>query len=71
MNRGTEGTEAIRAQPKFKVGQIVVLKNVRKQLPFRVLGMTWESGWYYQWNKKNFAAESMLRELTAEEKGEA
>lgn len=60
-----------RPKPKFKVGQIVVMKSVKRQLPFRILGTVLEGGeWYYRWDRKNHAAEHMLRELTAEEKGE-
>lgn len=59
-----------RPEPKFKQGQIVVM-NGKKQLPFRILKVHWfEDSWYYEWNRKNAAAEHMLRELTAEEKGE-
>lgn len=55
---------------KFKVGQIVVMKSVKQQLPFRILAVRSEYGeWFYAWNKKNYAAEHMLREQTPEEKG--
>ena len=57
-------------KPKFKVGQIVVAKSLKRQLPFRILGLTWDEGWYYQWNRNNYASEGMLRELTPTEKGE-
>ncbi|MDO8634918.1 MAG: hypothetical protein Q7R34_01550 [Dehalococcoidia bacterium] len=57
-------------KPQYKVGQIVVMKSLKRQLPFRIMGITWEDGWYYQWNKKNFASEGMIRELTLAEKGE-
>jgi hypothetical protein len=57
-------------EPKYKIGQIVVMKSVKRELPFRVMGMRWDDGWYYQWNKNNFASEGMLRELTPKEKGE-
>ena len=57
-------------KPKFKVGQIVVMKSIKQELPFRIIGSMYEAGeWFYQWNRKNYAAEHMLRELTAEEKG--
>ena len=58
-----------KAEPKYKVGQIVVMKNLKKQLPFRIIGVAWDDGWYYQWNRNNYAAEGMIRELTLEEKG--
>lgn len=58
-------------KPKFKVGQIVVIKSLGRQLPFRIISLKWnEDEWYYQWNRNNFASEGMLRELTSQEKGE-
>lgn len=60
----------IPAQPKFKVGQIVVMKGLKKQLPFRILEIVRnEYGIFYRWDRKNCAAESMIRELTEDEKG--
>lgn len=64
----TSGQEIAQSEPKFHVGQIVVVKSLKKQLPFRIIGVTWNDGWFYQWNRRNYAAESMLRELTDEEK---
>lgn len=58
-----------KTEPKFKVGQVVAIKSIRKEPPFRILGMMWNDGWYYQWNSKNYASEEMVRELTPEEKG--
>jgi hypothetical protein len=59
-----------RPQPKFKVGQIVVMRGLKKQSPFRILRVIWSDyGWFYAWDKKNCAAEAMIRELTSEEKG--
>lgn len=56
--------------PKFNVGQIVVMKSVKKELPFRILGVLREgTEWFYQWNRNNYAAEHMIRALTAEEAG--
>lgn len=52
-------------EPLFKVGQVVVLKS--KRIPFRIKAMEWNDGWFYAWNSRNFAAESMLAPLTAEE----
>lgn len=57
-------------KPKFKVGQIVVMKSLKKALPFRIVEVVWNDGWYYKWNKRNAASETMLRELTPEEKDE-
>ena len=57
-------------KPKFKVGQIVVMKSLKRELPFRIISRRWKDGWYYQWNRNNFASEGMTRELTPQEKGE-
>ena len=58
------------SEPKFKVGQVVVMKGSKKQLPWRILDIEHtEDGWFYAWNRKNYAAESMIRTLTAEEFG--
>jgi len=59
-----------RPQPKYKIGQVVVMKGMRKQQPFRVLSLAWNlNEWFYRWDSRNFAAEHMLRELTDEEIG--
>jgi hypothetical protein len=59
-------------EAKFKVGQIVVMKSLKKQLPFRIIAMECtEDGWFYAWNRKNYAAESMIRAVTPEESGQA
>jgi len=60
---------AERPEPKFKVGQLVVMSSLKKQLPFRIRAVIWEDGWFYQWNRKHAAAEHMIRGLTAEEIG--
>jgi hypothetical protein len=60
---------AEKSEPKFKVGQIVVM-NGKKEPPFRVIERIWQNGWFYKWNRNNAASESMLRDLTSEEKGE-
>ena len=65
-----EGTWGERTEPKYKIGQVVMMKSLKKPLPFKILGITWDEEWFYQWNKKNYAAEHMLRELTDEEKGD-
>jgi hypothetical protein len=54
--------------PKFKVGQVVVMNSTKKQIPFRILEAIWNDGWFYRWNRKNYAHEGMIRELTDEEK---
>jgi len=56
---------------KYKIGQVAILKSIKNQPPFRIIGMQWDDGWFYQWNKNNYAAESMVRELTPIEKGES
>ena len=60
-----------RPEPKFKVGQIVVMKSLKRELPFRIIGTIYEDGWFYRWNSRNYAAEHMLREQTPAEKGDA
>jgi hypothetical protein len=60
-----------RPEPKFKVGQIVVMNSLKKQLPFRIQSVTWYYGWNYAWNRKNYASESMIRKLTPDEYGDA
>lgn len=57
-----------RPLPKFKIGQVVVMNNPKKHLTFKIIGITWNDGWFYQWNNRNAAAESMIREMTQEEK---
>lgn len=57
-------------KPKYKIGQIVVMKNFKREFSFRIIKMYWNDGWFYFWNRKNAASESMIRELTPEEKGE-
>lgn len=56
-------------EAKFKIGQIAVIKSLKREPPFRIISIKWEDGWFYQWNKNNFASEGMLRELTDLEKG--
>lgn len=55
---------------KFKVGQVVALKRSEKFACFKILEAEYFSDhneWFYRWNRKNWAAESMLRELTPQE----
>ena len=59
-----------KTKPKYKVGQIVVMVSLKKNLPFRITEALWNDGWFYRWNRNNAVSESMLRELTLEEKGE-
>lgn len=56
-------------RPKFKVGQVVVMNATKQQIPFRIRGVEWHDGWFYQWNRRNWASEHMLRRLSDEEKG--
>jgi hypothetical protein len=59
----------IRPEPKYKVGQVVVMNSLKKQLPFRILFVEWNDGWFYGWNSKNSSSESSIRKLTPEEVG--
>jgi hypothetical protein len=57
-------------EPKFRAGQIVMMKMGIKEKPFRILSVQWYAEgetWAYQWNRKNFASEHMIRKITAEE----
>ncbi|MFA5715470.1 MAG: hypothetical protein WC998_07010 [Candidatus Paceibacterota bacterium] len=45
------------------------MTTIKKQLPFRIIDIYWHDGWFYFWNSKNAASESMIRELTPIEKG--
>lgn len=57
-------------RPEYKIGQVVMLRSLKAALPFKVLGMIYEHDeWYYRWDRKNYAAEHMIRELTLEEMG--
>ena len=57
-------------EPKFEIGQVVMMKNFKKKLPFLIVGRTLhDNEWFYRWNNNNCAAEHMIRELTAEESG--
>jgi hypothetical protein len=56
-----------RPEPKFKVGQIVVMSSTKKAMPFRILAMEWDEGWFYAWSERNYAAESMIRTVKPEE----
>ena len=58
-----------RPEPKFKVGQIVAMDGMKKQPVFRILTMHYDNGWFYAWNRRNYASENMIRGLTPEEKG--
>jgi hypothetical protein len=63
--------ETIKPEPKFKIGQVVMIQHLRKAMPFKILAVTYEDdGWYYKWNRNNYASEAMIRELTKVEKGE-
>lgn len=55
--------------PKFKVGQVVIMASIKSQNPFRIKEMMWDDGWWYAWNRRDFASESMIRCLTPEEVG--
>lgn len=64
-------SEELPPKPKFKVGQIVMVKSKKRPLPMKIIEVLWGDGsWYYRWNRNNSANEHMLREMTSEEKGE-
>lgn len=56
-------------EPKYKIEQIVVIRTIKNQLPFRIKDIMWNDDWFYQYNKNNWFSEGMLRELTPVEKG--
>lgn len=59
------------SDPRFKVGQIVVMGSMKRELPFRILKAVEHDGeWCYAWNSRNYASEHMLRGLTKAEKGD-
>ena len=63
--------EPSRPEPKFNLGEIAVMKHRTRCLPFKIMALTFEAGeWFYQWNRKNYAAEHMLRKQTPEERGD-
>ena len=58
------------SESKFKVGQIVVAKSTKNELPFRILYVEcYEGDWFYGWNSKNAISEGSIRKLTHEEVG--
>ena len=59
-----------RPAPRFKIGQVVVVVSVKKQPMFRIGNHIWHEGeWNYEFQRKQFAAEHMLRPLSSEEIG--
>lgn len=54
--------EPPRPEQKFAQGQVVVMNN-KKQIPFRIIDVIWEDGWFYGWSRRNYASECMLRGL--------
>lgn len=61
--------EAVKTEPKYAVGQVVILASGKKNIPFRILAMEWDAGWFYAYNRRNYVAESMIRLLTDDETG--
>jgi hypothetical protein len=56
--------------PKFKVGQVVCATGMKKELPFRIMEVIEHDGcFFYRWDRKNAMAETSVRALTEEEKG--
>ena len=59
-----------RPEPKFKIGQVVVLNSIKRKMPFRIVSVEFNDGdWFYGWNTRNAVHESMIRKLTPEEVG--
>lgn len=59
-----------RPAPRFKVGQVVIMRSVKKELPFRVTEVILSEGeWFYGWDKRNLASEHMIRPLSIDEIG--
>lgn len=57
-------------KPLYEVGQVVMMKSGKGDIPFRILARIEEhGGYFYAWNRKNYAAESMIRALTPQEAG--
>lgn len=54
--------------PKFRVGQIVVLTSTKKEMPFRIIDISVsDEGFFYAFNRKNYAAESSIRSVRNDE----
>jgi hypothetical protein len=54
--------------PLYKTGQVVAIKTAKGEPVFRILEvMREDDGNFYRWDKRNWAAESMLRPLTEAE----
>lgn len=66
--------EAVRevapTEPKFKVGQVVVVTSIKIPLPIRIREVVKQDDeWFYAFDKKYLFPEHMLRELTPKENG--
>jgi hypothetical protein len=62
--------EQDRPEPMFSVGQIAVMKSLKREMPFRVTSVDWIDGdWFYGWDSKNVAHQHMVRKATLEEIG--
>ena len=62
--------ESVLSEPKFKVGQVVILTSIKKEMPFRITFVERSMGeWFYGFNRRNAVAESSIRKLLPEEIG--
>lgn len=54
--------------PKFRVGQIVVMTNSKKETPFRIIDMSaTDEEFFYAFNRNNYVAESSIRSVRNDE----
>lgn len=60
------------AEPKFKIGQVVMYdRGTKRDIPLKILDSIERDGvWFYGIDRDNFLSESMVRALTDEEKGD-
>ena len=48
-----------------------MLTSIKKPMPFQILDVRFDDGtWFYAWNRRNYAHESMVRALTVDEIGD-
>lgn len=58
-----------RPEPRFKVGQVVMVANSDRQPPMKISAITWMNGWFYGWGFGNIVYEVTLRPLSIDEIG--
>ena len=54
--------EGDRPQPKFRIGQVVIMESLKRPMPVTILDIMWHDGWFYRFNRRNWASEHMLGE---------